>query len=159
MAKLMLARARPDLEVDGAGTLVLEGHPMSVRTRKALERHDLVDLSHRSRQFGEEHLGADLILAMEPDHLGWISRNHPDELARVGLLPDVVKRWPSDVNTIPVGVQRLAFEDHESSDADTVIDPAGGEQPEFDRCADELAALIERLATLLPRPEFDHNIS
>ncbi len=159
MAKLMLERARPDLHVTGAGTLVLEGQPMSVRTRRALQRHDLADLTHRSTQFGPEHLVADLVVAMEPQHLGWMERNHPELLPRVGLLPDVVSRWPRDAATIANGVQQLAFQKHEPSDDDSVIDPAGGEQPEFDRCADELARLMDRLATLLPRAEPDVDMS
>jgi protein-tyrosine-phosphatase len=159
MAKLMLERARPDLAVEGAGTLVLEGQPMSVRTRRALERHDLEDLDHRSRQFGSAQLDADLIVAMEPEHLGWMARNHPEAVPRLGLLPDVVNRWPSEVVTIPQGVDRLALAQYHPNVADTVIDPAGGEQPEFDRCADELALLIDRLAALLPLTEPKGDIS
>ncbi len=152
MARLMLLRERPDLEVDSAGTFVLEGQPMSVRTRRALERHDLVDLSHRSRQFGADHAEADLIVAMEPQHVEWMGHHFPGALPRIGLLPALVREWPVDALTLPDALDRLRLAEATPDPGDTVVDPAGGEQPDFDRCADELAVLITRLAALLPGP-------
>ena len=64
IARIMFEKRAPNYVAIGAGTLVLEGHPMSQRTRKALERFEISDPSHRSSQFGEKHTGVDLIVAM-----------------------------------------------------------------------------------------------
>ncbi|HEY9558457.1 MAG TPA: low molecular weight phosphatase family protein, partial [Acidimicrobiales bacterium] len=50
MAGAALAAHLPDWEVTTAGTLVVEGQPMSWRTRAALESVGLQAPSHRSRQ-------------------------------------------------------------------------------------------------------------
>jgi protein-tyrosine-phosphatase len=66
MARAMFADRAPGYRAVGAGTLVLEGQPMSQRTRLALAHFDLSDMNHRSRQFGDEHAKSDLVVAMEP---------------------------------------------------------------------------------------------
>ena len=66
MARAMFAARAPGYRAVGAGTLVLEGLPMSQRTRQALADHGLSDPDHRSRQFGPDDASATLVVAMEP---------------------------------------------------------------------------------------------
>ena len=66
MARAMFADRAPGWGAVGAGTLVLEGLPMSQRTRIALAHHGLTDPDHRSRQFGSNHADVYLVVAMEP---------------------------------------------------------------------------------------------
>jgi protein-tyrosine phosphatase len=152
MARVMLGARRPDLLVEGAGTHVLEGHPMSRRTRAALERHGLADPTHRSRQFGHRHVGADLILVMEPDHLRWIRRFHPEASERTTSLRRFLALAPppqagSLLADLVVGIGAAGYE---AEAWEEVVDPAGGEQDAFDACADELARLVGELARRLP---------
>jgi len=94
MARVMFADRAPGYRAVAAGTLVLEGHPMSQRTRLALADLNLSDMDHRSRQFGDEHAGSDLIVAMEPGHVAWIRRHHPEVAARTATLPRLVRHLP-----------------------------------------------------------------
>ena len=64
MARAMFAARAPGYRAVGAGTLVLEGLPMSQRTRQALADHGLSDPDHRSRQFGPDDASATLVVAM-----------------------------------------------------------------------------------------------
>jgi protein-tyrosine-phosphatase len=83
MARRMFAEVAPGYRATSAGTLVLEGHPMSSRTRSALRGHGLTDPDHRSRQFGATEAAADLIVVMEPDHVAWV-RRHQQWVTRAG---------------------------------------------------------------------------
>ena len=90
MARIMFEKRVSNYIAIGAGTLVLEGHPMSQRTRKALERFGISDPTHRSTQFGQKHVGVDLIVAMEPSHIEWIRKNFP-EVAQRTATPRLVR--------------------------------------------------------------------
>jgi len=73
--------------IAGGGTHVLPGQPMSVRTRKALERHGLADPWHRSHQLDESDVErAGLIVAMEPMHFAWMRRTFPEGISKTGSL-------------------------------------------------------------------------
>ena len=142
----------PDYYVHSAGTLVLPGHPMSSRTRKALERHQIHDPWHRSHQLSERDVDrADLILAMEPDHVAWMRRTHPRALPITGLLKKVVRDLPSidEPGLLAARVAALSLEHHEPEPWEEVVDPASGDQPEFDRCSDELMDLVRSLHSIL----------
>ena len=69
MAGALLA-AEPDIVVATRGTHVVEGLPMSMRTRAALVALGVNDHSHRSRQLTSDDLrDADLIVAMAREHV------------------------------------------------------------------------------------------
>jgi protein-tyrosine-phosphatase len=146
-----LLGVEPGYFVHSAGTLVLPGHPMSMRTRRALERHGLHDPWHRSHQLGERDIErADLILAMEPDHLSWMRRTHPHGLAITGSLKRVVRDLTSgSAATLADRVASLSLEHQEGEQWEEVVDPGSGDQDDFDRCSDQLVALVSELHRLL----------
>ncbi len=141
----------PAIEVASAGTLVLPDQPMSVRTRKALERHGLADPYHRSRQVGPADVTAsDLLLIMEPSHLHWMRRRLPEALPFATSLRRAVRDLPSaSGTTLADRVASLELAGHEFEPWEEVIDPGAGEQDVFDACIDELAELIDGLTPTL----------
>ena len=153
MATIMFRSRNDRHSVSGSGTQVLPGHPMSVRTRTALERLGLADPAHRSAQFDETDLRrASLIVAMAPEHVQWVRRVHPEAADRTVTLKRVVRTLtaPDSADTalldriLALDLARIEVEDWEE-----VVDPAGGEQPEFDACAQEIDALVDQLIALL----------
>ena len=158
MATIMF-RARTDRHsVSGSGTHALPGHPMSVRTRTALERLGLADPTHRSSQFDETDVRrASLIVAMAPEHVEWVRRVHPEAADRTVTLKRLVRVLsadpsaslsPSDTALLD-RVRTLDLAGLEIFEWEEVVDPAGGEQPEFDACAEEIDALVDQLIELL----------
>ena len=104
MAGAALSALLPDWPVLTAGTLVVEGQPMSWRTRAALESVGLVIPDHRSRQATAADLGhAGLVIALAPEHVHWVRRTHPAvgrphrHAAPPGPRPAraAPRRWPS----------------------------------------------------------------
>ena len=141
-------------EVRSAGTLVLPGQPMSVRTRTALERHGLRDHSHRSRQFtAADAEASDLVLVMEPDHETWMRREFPEALGITGALKRVARELAAAHGPdLATRVAALRLAEHGMQAADEVVDPGAGDQADFDACIDELAGLIDDLAAALRHP-------
>jgi len=142
-----------DYLIASGGTHVLPGQPMSVRTRKALERHGLTDPWHRSHQLEEADVErAGLIVAMEPMHLDWMRRTHPQGLSKTGSLARLARELSgspsvdsaaSDLRGVfDARVAALDLDQHEMDDWEEIIDPASGEQSEFDACADLIRRLI-----------------
>ena len=139
------------LDIRSAGTLVLEGHPMSTRTRSALVRHRLVDHSHRSQQFrASDAEAADLVVVMEPLHLHWVRRNLPTAASMTGSLHRLVRDLPApdrgtDADGLAARVASLGLGSLEPEPWEEVVDPAAGDQAVFDRCSDELLTLVRGL--------------
>ena len=148
MARRMFAEMAPGYRATSAGTLVLEGHPMSSRTRSALRDHGLTDFDHRSRQFGDEHAAADLVVVMESDHVSWVRRHHPEAVDRTATLSRLVRDLPA-LGTLSDRVASLGLATVEVESWEEVIDPAAGDQAVFDACAVELYGLVEALAARL----------
>ena len=147
MAVTMLRSLSSDLIVRGAGTHVVEGQPMGVRTRTALARHGLLYPHHRSRQFSAEDARADLIVAMEPNHILWIRSQFPTAAAVTGSLRRLARDLPQPLDPIPLRTlsERIATLDLASiypESWEEVSDPGAGEQDDFDRTADELIGLV-----------------
>lgn len=149
MAAAMLRALTPDLEVRSAGTHVVEGQPMGVRTRAALAHHGLADSRHRSRQFSEEETRADLVAVMEPAHLSWIRSRFPAAAAVTGslrrLARDLPGPDPARPRSLAERVAALNLVGVEPEPWEEVVDPGGGEQADFDRCAEELSKLAAQL--------------
>ena len=149
MAAAMLRALAPDLEVVSAGTHVVEGQPMGVRTRTALAGCGLADPGHRSRQFSAGEAGADLIAVMEPAHLSWIRSRFPAAAAVAGSLRRLARDLPRPAPTRPLTlVERVAALDLAGvrpEPWEEVADPGAGEQPDFDRCAQDLHHLVAQL--------------
>ncbi|MEC8947242.1 MAG: hypothetical protein VX897_02825 [Actinomycetota bacterium] len=152
MARAMFADRAPGWGAVAAGTLVLEGLPMSQRTRTALADHGLVDLDHRSRQFGSEHADVDLVVAMEPSHVAWIRRHHPELAGRTASLPRLARELPTgDSTNLANRLEAMTLAEVQVADWEEIVDPASGEQADFDACAatldDLVDALVERLGS------------
>jgi protein-tyrosine-phosphatase len=145
----MFEKRAPNYVAIGAGTLVLEGHPMSQRTRKALERFEISDPTHRSSQFGEKHTGVDLVVAMEPSHIAWIRRNFPEVAPRSATLPRLVRDL-SEEGPLVERIMKLNLAEVEIESWEEVLDPASGDQEIFDVCAAEIDQLINELIDRLP---------
>ena len=94
MAGAMLADA--PFRIVTAGTHVVEGQPMSRRTRAALASVGLAADGHRSHQLTEDDIEeADLILAMAGEHVAYIRRRHPGAAAKTGTLKRLCRDLPS----------------------------------------------------------------
>ena len=146
MARAMFAARSDGHRAIGAGTLVLEGLPMSQRTRVALAAHGLADPDHRSRQFGLDHVDADLVVAMEPSHVAWIRRHHPEVADRTASLPRLVRDLPTpDAGDLANRLATLGLADVEVGEWEEVVDPASGDQADFDDCAATLDHLVDAL--------------
>jgi protein-tyrosine-phosphatase len=154
MATVLFRERADGFVVRGAGTHVIEGQPMSVRTRAALAGLGLADPTHRSAQLWElDARRADLVIAMAPEHVAWVRRTMPDIADRTATLKRLVRVLPSA--TAPVFADRIAslgLDSVEPEPWEEVEDPGGGEQDVFDRCARELDGLVDELIDALGAP-------
>jgi protein-tyrosine phosphatase len=150
MAGAALAAHLPDWHVTTAGTLVVEGQPMSWRTKAALDGVGLAVPQHRSRQATTTDLGhAALVIALAPEHVHWVRRTHPEAAARTATLLRLVRDLPSDDRPLPERVAELGLADVELGAWEEVIDPGGGDAEAFAACAREVVALVAELAPRL----------
>jgi low molecular weight protein-tyrosine phosphatase len=143
--------ANPPVSVSSGGTHVLPGQVMSVRTRTALERHGIRDPFHRSRQLAAADIvRASLIVAMESDHLNWMRRIHPTGAPITGSLRRAARDLaPIGERSLEERVDALELADVGFEEWEEIADPGGGEQPDFDAAADEIADLVGRLVERL----------
>jgi protein-tyrosine phosphatase len=142
------------LRVTTAGTHAVEGQPASHRTRAALGTvealGDVTLSAHRSRQLGAANLSsADLVVAMEADHVRYVRRLHPDAADRTAT----IRRLCADLHPGPASLaSRVASLDLDQvllSEDEDVTDPAGGDDEDYAACAAELWTLCQELLTRL----------
>lgn len=153
MAAIMTRARAPELEVRSAGTFSISGQPMSVRTRTALAELGLTDPGHRSQQLeGRDCAWADLVVVFEPQHVGYVRRNHIEHAPRTASLPRLLRDLePPSAGPLPSRVASLELAEVEVEPWEEVIDPAGGDQDVFHACAAEISDMVDRLvAKLLP---------
>jgi protein-tyrosine-phosphatase len=151
MAGAALATRLPDIVVETAGTLTLDGQPMSWRTRAALEAVGLDIPRHRSRQASHADLDkATLVIGLAPEHVHWVRRNHASAAARTGTLKRLCRDLAGDGRPLAERVASLELAAVELEDWEEVVDPGGGEADVFRECAFEVVSLIDQLAVLLP---------
>jgi protein-tyrosine-phosphatase len=151
MAGAALAARLPDIVVETAGTLTVDGQPMSWRTRTALESVGLAPPSHRSRQASLTDLDkATLIIGLAPEHVLWVRRNHVQAAPRTATLKRLCRDLPIDDRPLAERVAALGLETIELEGWEEVVDPGGGEVEVFVACAHEVFGLIEHLASFLP---------
>lgn len=155
MGGAIVRARRDDLEVVTAGTHVIEGMPMSWRTRDALGALDVEAPGHRSYQLRDgEAANADLVIAMAGEHVGYVRRVHPQAASRTvtlkrlarDLAPSTGDASGRDDLATRVGALGLAHVELEVWE--DVEDPAGGDLPEFEACAREIHDLLD---AVLPR--------
>ncbi len=149
MGGAALAAHLPDWHVSTAGTLVVEGQPMSWRTKAALEAVGLDAPHHRSRQATTSEVGnAALVIALAPEHVQWVRRTHPEAAARTATLRRLARDLPDHNAPLAERVAALALAEVELGAWEEVVDPGGGDAEAFAACAVEVVDLV---ATLAPR--------
>jgi protein-tyrosine-phosphatase len=150
MAGAALAAHLPDWHVSTAGTLVVEGQPMSWRTRAALESVGLAVPSHRSRQATDADLRhAALVIALAPEHVQWVRRTHPEAAPRTATLRRLARDLPAHDAPLAERVASLGLAEVELGDWEEVVDPGGGDADDFATCATEVVGLVADLAPRL----------
>jgi len=148
MAGAILAEHVPALVVTTRGTHVIEGMPMSWRTRDAIVAVGGKADGHRSRQLSSADLdAADLVLAMAREHVEYVRRRYPDAADRTGTLKRLARDLPGAAGTLAERVASLRLSEVELEAWEDVDDPAGGDPEVFHRCAVEIH---EHLSTLRP---------
>jgi protein-tyrosine-phosphatase len=157
MAGAALAQQLPSLSVRTAGTLTVDGQPMSWRTRAALEHVGVaVPTGHRSRQVAVTDLDtASLVVAMAPEHVAWVRREHPPAAARTGTLRRLARDLPTASGaTLADRVASLRLDAVALEPWEELVDPGGGEVDVFMACAVDVVGLIggltEALSALTP---------
>jgi protein-tyrosine-phosphatase len=150
MAGAALAARLPDVIVETAGTLSVDGQPMSVRTRAALEGIGLAVPRHRSRQATVADLdAATLVIGLAPEHVQWVRRTHAPAAPRTATLKRLCRDLPAGPAPLGARVHALALDAAELADWEEVVDPGGGDFDAFADCAREVVALVAELATRL----------
>ena len=155
MAGALLASHVDDAEVDDltittAGTHVIEGMPMSWRTRDALAGVDVAAPMHRSLQLRDEHVdSADLVVCLAREHVTYVRRTHPGAAGRTATLRRLVRDLPAGDSPLSERVAGLDLAEVELEEWEDVDDPAGGELEVFEACARDIRDLIAALAPAL----------
>ena len=136
-------------DVITAGTLAIDGMPMSWRTRAALESVGLTVPAHRSKQADAAQLArADLIIALAPEHAQWVRRNHPSASSRTATLIRLHRELVASSDPLAERVAAMGLAEAELGEWEEVVDPGGGEADVFAACARQIIDLIDEL---LPR--------
>ncbi len=147
MAGAMLAAHGREVRITTAGTHVIEGQPMSRRTRDAMRELGVETDGHRSRQLsGREIDNADLVVAMAGEHVLYVRRHHPSAAARTGTLRRLCRDLPDGPDRLAARVEALGLAEVKLEDWEDVDDPAGGDAPVFSDCARQLMGLVAELA-------------
>ncbi|WP_436794170.1 hypothetical protein [Actinospongicola halichondriae] len=151
MGGVSLHARRPDLRIETAGTLVVDGQPMSIRTRAAIQGVGHPLPLHASRQVDPVDLDrAAVVIALAPEHVEWVRRTHPAAAAHtVTLLRLVRDLKAADGAGIREQVLALGAGAAELGDWEEVVDPGGGEIDVFAECARQIDGLIDELAPRL----------
>jgi protein-tyrosine-phosphatase len=134
-----------------AGTFVVEGQPMSWRTRDALASIGVDALpAHRSHQLTDADVdAADLIIAMAGEHVAYVRRRHPAAAGRTATIKRLVRDLSDGPEPLVERVEALGLDSVEIEAWEDVEDPAGGEVDVYVSCAKELAQLCGELAPRL----------
>lgn len=150
MAAASLRERRPDLAVGSAGTLSVDGLPISWRTRAAFDDIGVPHPKHASRQAHRIDLdGSDLIIGLAPEHVDWVRREHRDIADRAVTLIRLVRILTPPPPPLEARVRTLHLAAVDLEPWEEVVDPGGGEVPEFVAAAREIHGLVGRLAELL----------
>jgi len=149
MAGAILREHVPGLHVTTSGTHVIEGMPMSWRTRDAIASLGLPVPDHRSRQATVEELdSADLVIALAREHVMWMRRVHPRAAPRTATLKRLARDLPDDGSPLGERLATMQLGEVALEPDEDVLDPAGGDLDVFLDCAQEIASLLH---TVIPR--------
>ena len=155
MAGAILAAHVENAEVDEirittAGTHVVEGMPMSWRTRDALAGVDVTAPQHRSLQLRDEHVDtADLVVCLAREHVEYVRRTHPDAAGRTATLRRLVRDLTPGAGPLAARLAALDLGAAALEPWEDVDDPGGGELDVFEACARDIHELVADLAPAL----------
>jgi len=164
----VITRHRSDLfEVKGAGTHVIEGCPMGMRTRESLASLGMSDPTHRSTQLTHYNADwADLIITMAPDHVAYVRRVLPEYAPKTVTLKRFVKEFPAAQTSSPANsstngaltrssqssslqnwlqeqVKQMELDKATLETWEEIADPASGELPDFLETLGEINQLVD----------------
>ena len=146
MAGAILREHVPGLKVTTSGTHVIEGMPMSWRTRDAIASLGLEVPNHRSRQATLQELdNADLVIALAREHVMWMRRVHPTAAPRTATLKRLARDLPNDGGPLFERLAPMRLHEVQLEPGEDVVDPAGGDLDVFLDCAREIADLLHEL--------------
>jgi protein-tyrosine-phosphatase len=149
MAGAFLREHVPGLLVTTSGTHVIEGMPMSWRTRDAILSLGLPIPDHRSRQATVQELdSADLVIALAREHVAWMRRVHPRAAPRTVTLKRLARDLPDDDTPLVDRLAAMKLDEVKLEPWEDVVDPAGGDIAVFLICAHEIADLLH---SVIPR--------
>ncbi len=150
IAGAALRKHLPEAEVETAGTLAIDGQPMSLRTRAALQAVGLEVPLHRSRQASAGDLRrAGLVVGLAPEHVDWVRREHPAAASKTATLKRLCRDLPGTGGPLARRVAALRLGELPLEPWEEVADPGGGETAAFIDCARQVTQLIETLAASL----------
>lgn len=148
-ALLANSEVGPLLTITTAGTLAVDGRPISTQTRHALDAVNIGPLNHLSHQLVDADVAnVDLVIALAGEHVRYIRRCHPDAASRSTTLQRLCRDLSAAETPLASRLADLALEAMEIEAWEDVADPAGGDEATYLRCAFELESLV---AELLPR--------
>ena len=108
MAGTMFAARRPETTVITAGTHVVDGHPVSWRTREALDSLGYDARTHRSAQLRPHDLPeTDVVVALANEHVEWVRRSHPEAADRTITLHRLVRDLAPPGEPLPARLKLL----------------------------------------------------
>ncbi len=126
MAGVALEARRPDLDIETAGTLTVDGMPISWRTRAALDEVGLPWPHHASRQAEQAHVEeADLVIALAPEHVHWVRREHPDVAHRTATLVRLVETLAQPATPLEQRLEALGWPTSNSNRGKKSSTPVG----------------------------------
>jgi protein-tyrosine phosphatase len=152
MAGAFLREHVPGIRVTTSGTHVIEGMPMSWRTRDAIVSLGLPVPEHRSRQATAQELdNADLVIALAREHVAWMRRVHPTAASRTATLKRLARDLPDPDGPLWERLARMRLHEVQLEPWEDVLDPAGGDLDVFVDCAREIAELLHVVIPRLQR--------
>jgi protein-tyrosine-phosphatase len=133
-----------------AGTHVVEGQPMSRRTRAALEAVGVRAVLHRSHQLSPADVeAATVIVAMAGDHVGYVRRTYPEAAVKTGTIKRLCRDLGGGTAPLTERVRALGLAAVDVEPWEDVDDPAGGDDEDYVACAKQLFELSTDLAPRL----------
>ena len=146
MGGAVLNAVAPGMKTTTAGTHVIEGQPISWRTRDALATVGLKADSHRSRQLRPEDVThGDIIVGFEAIHVGWIRRNYPEAAGKTATLKYLVDHLAPSGGTLDWRLHQLGLDAVVLERQEDVVDPAGGDIEDYRACVAEVDHLVREL--------------
>jgi protein-tyrosine-phosphatase len=150
----MLLDRAADVRVTTAGTHVIEGMPMSWRTRDSIAELGITSEGHRSHQLTNSDVAAaDVVVCLAAEHVAYMRRTHPEAAAKTTTLKRLARDLPGTSGaTFAERLAELRLAEVEPEHWEDVDDPAGGDLPVFQACAREILDLIDQIVPELSTP-------